>query len=284
METLHQKTEAALQLLRRLKEEFAAPVIFFSGGKDSMVLLDLCRRAGYYAVPCISFTEEWLPRKWAFLRHVAQLWDLEIIEYPPLGAWINETEGKFVMGATWQTGAGNVELPWDVQQPPPEAMQGNELAGPYRCGMKWMSRRTGGVDWQWDLILIGHKDVDTDPVIGPVPLKVDHVPPPDGQPATTWFPLRGWTDADIWAYTTARNLPVDWRRYQQTDGLPIDRETPENPDTMHACVHCLKQCHAGQEVRCPATGEMMPALADRVPRLAALRKPYFGTTAAAANP
>lgn len=271
---LTQKVKATLKVLSELRQQYADPIIFFSGGKDSMVLMDLALRAGYLP-RCIAFTESWLPRKWAFLRGVAADWDLEVIEYPPIEPWAREEEdGRFVMGATWQTGAGNVGLPWDVIEPPPDA---NTLEEPFRCGLQWMSRRTGGIDWKWDLILIGHKNCDRDPVLGAVPLQTNILPPPPGQMATTAFPLRDWTDADVWEYITAAQLPVDWRRYHRgpQDSIPVDRETAENPDAMHACIACLRTKHQGAMVYCPATGQPTPCLADQIIWQPSLRRPYF---------
>lgn len=279
---LTDKIGATMQVLRDLRERFAEPIIFFSGGKDSMVLMHLALIVGY-PPRCIAFTEPWLPRKWAFLRTVAAGWDLEVIEYDPIQAWAREEpNGQFIIGASYQTGGGNIALPWDVIEPSPDA---TTLEAPFRCGLQWMARRTGGIDWIWDLILIGHKNSDAWHVIGDVPLQTDSLPPPPDQPgqaATTAFPLRDWTDADIWEYTTAHRIPVDWRRYHRgpLDPIPVDRDTPENPDAMHACVACLRTRHQGAPVHCPATGQPTPCMADKVIWQPDLRRPYFQPPAA----
>ena len=143
-----------------------------------------------------------------------------------------------------------------------------------------MGRLTGSISWKWDAVMIGHRDVDRDRFLGPLPLRAAHEPLPDGTP-DLWFPLKHWSDREIWDYTRQHNIPVDWRRYSQEAKwedpawVPASVMSEGNNDCLHACVRCLRRETAGQRVHCPQLGEDINSLANDVPRRASLALPYY---------
>lgn len=288
--SLHPYPKAAvarsLEIIREMAEASRAPAILCSWSKDSMVLRDLIRIAGLHW-PVITFMTEWHPRKWAFARQMSEAWDVPIITWHPQRTWVFQQGGaELVLGSTYQMGEDpdvpGIDIHVDVLEPPEDA---TTLPPGYECGMKYLDRTRGSVVWRWDALAIGHRDVDRDKFLGAMPLAHHHVPMPEGHPAL-WFPLKHWTDREIWDYTNHEPLPVDWRRYSREDNwqdpawVPASVLNEHNNDCIHACVRCMKLAPDGTAppVQCPALQQTIDSLATAVPRVDTLAKPYFTPT------
>ena len=259
------RLDTELQLLFQTR----TAALLCSFGKDSMVLCHAITRL-QLAIPIVTFVEEFLPEKWRFARKMALDWSLEIYYPPPMKTWIYEREGKFVLGSSYDIGGGmDIAIPKDVIE--------NDHDDPMpHCGMTYLGRPTGAFHWPWQVAIIGHKDVDTDPVCGGVPLKTDRVPPVAPGMAEAWFPLKDWTDADVWEYHAYYGVPFDRMRYDvHTEALPRNVPNASNTDYLTCCVACLKSSNHGQPVHCPIKGGLIPSMADAVPRMPTLQRDYF---------
>jgi hypothetical protein len=76
------------------------------------------------------------------------------------------------------------------------------------------------------------------------------------------FPLKGWTDEDIWEYTERYNVPQQETRYS----VEYRKELPDkhaNSDYAHICISCCNKKSAAV-VRCPKLGMMVNNIADKV--------------------
>jgi hypothetical protein len=130
------------------------------------------------------------------------------------------------------------------------------------CGLHWLRRpKLSALSWPWKTVFIGHKSSDVDPYEGPVPLKEDTA---EIGNVDVVFPLRHWTDTDVWDYIEEHQIPYDKRRYQDRQELA---DTWLNPDYLRACTACVDPRETRPTVTCPKSGELVPNLGKSVRRL-----------------
>lgn len=236
-------------------ETVERPVILWSGGKDSMVLLDLVRYKMDLNLPVVLFREPWWPQKYAFHDTLAAVWNLEVYSPPPLASTAYQAPDHLVLLARYgMRGSDVIEVPKDVIE---------YDASPtvsWACGVEILERPRGVMEWPWETVLVGHKDCDIDPVLGQVPLKTARHAMPGG--TTLLYPLRHWTDADIWDYIEAHDLPMDEARYHVAERRNwADRGA--NADWFHACTRCLST-PASESVPCPRWQRDIPGRKEGV--------------------
>jgi len=72
---------------------------------------------------------------------------------------------------------------------------------------------------------------------------------------TIGFPLRHWTDEDIWEYIETNHVPFQGTRYKDRKEVP---DTWYNPDWTHACTACIDPREEHEEVFCPKLKRNVP--------------------------
>lgn len=259
--TFDDKIKHATALIRYFPEPRA---LMCSFGKDSMVLLHLAREVlppnpmlvHQYPVHVIYHRHPWFPAKNEFADSVIRSWSLEVFDYAPISTGIKYNDERLELVARYPFGNGCMDLPMNIEEP--------NKRQDFACGLQWMLRpKQNGMTWNWKTVLIGHKSSDVDPFDGPVPLKHDAAKTAD---VNLVFPLRHWTDNDIWDYIEQHHVPYDKRRYAGR------METPNkwlNPDYLHACTACVDP-RQPKEVFCPKLNRMVANVSDGVPRFGAL--------------
>jgi hypothetical protein len=246
-------------------------VLLCSFGKDSMVLLDLIRDAlpqrelncHSYPLPVIYHRHPYFPARHEFAERVIRSWALEVYDFPPVACGVKckgdsrsemvdrdqppsssphlPSPGRLELVTRYQIGSGVIDVPMNTE--PPIARR------PFVCGLQWLTRpKTLGSQWPWQTVFIGHKSSDVDPYEGPVPLKSDHV---QTAGVNAVFPLRHWTDDDVWDYTQTNRLPYDARRYFERSEAG---DKWLNPDYVHACTACIDPRETRRTVPCPKLG------------------------------
>jgi hypothetical protein len=251
-------------------------VLLCSFGKDSMVLLDLIRqvlpaRTGRgrmnchsYPLPVIYHRHPYFPAKHEFADSVIRSWMLEVYDFPPVACGVkcrgqrSEVGGRLELVTRYQIGNGVIDLPMNTEAPIERR--------PFVCGLQWLTRpKTLGAQWPWETVFIGHKSSDVDPYEGPVPLKADRV---ETAGVNAVFPLRHWTDQDVWDYTELNAVPYDKRRYVNR-GEFSDKWL--NPDYIHACTACIDPRVNSKTVLCPKLGgELVRNMGPTVMRMETL--------------
>ena len=250
---MQEKVQAATDLIVRALDGAARPCVLWSGGKDSTVLLHLALLEG--AVECVFWTLPWQRRKLEFAHRLQELWDLTVHDSPPVSAALCQGNGRIDVMEDYELLGANQRL--TVARGTEPVQEGR----PFVCGVDWLERPKARTEFPFDLAMHGHKSCDIDPLSGPVPLEVDVVQCPGG--TETIFPLRDWTDADVWDYTAAYELPWDESRYDaEGKSLP---DKGMNSDYYHACFRCCDE-REGEFVSCPKRGgAMINSIAARVP-------------------
>jgi hypothetical protein len=262
MTTLEEKTAHAKHLIY----EWGAlkAVLLCSFGKDSMVLLHLIREVlparelscHAYPIPVIYHRYPYFPAKHEFAEQVIRSWTLEAYDFPPLHCGVKHNEHRLELVARYQLGRSAIDVPINTEAPLPRRA--------YVCGLEWLQRpKTLGAQWPWETVFIGHKSSDVDPFEGPVPLKYDQTHSTDAR-VNLVFPLRHWTDNDVWDYILAEGVPYDKRRYQDRAELP---DKWLNPDYVHACTACIDPREKAKWVYCPKLNAAVRNMGPTVLRL-----------------
>ncbi len=242
------KIEDSLRFISDILDVYKNPVVLSSFGKDSMVLLHLVRLITK-DIPVIYYRELAMPKKQKFANSVIHDWDLVIHDYPPNSLGFN-CRGDHVMAHTLRyqdIGGGKTIAVGTGLYPPVKEKE-------FLCTLNDLYLRpTGSINFQWDICFHGHKSTDKDNLLGVIPLQKDILKTQGA--ASICYPLRYWTDADIWDYSEENKLPINKDRYQKYMGKWHEMEDKEmNPDCFYACWKCMDKSQA-ESVLCPKTGE-----------------------------
>lgn len=252
------KISDARRVIRAAMGHFRNPCVLWSGGKDSMVLLHLLRMETL-DWPVVCYREPWLPEKQGFVNRVIAEWNLEVWDYAPSAVSLCKGNGRIDILNTYKVGVApdaTMTLARGTEKP----VEGE----PWICGRTtFLGRPLGTFQFPWDAMFIGHKSVDVDPTSGQVPLQTDVMNKPGSSAAV--YPLRHWTDGDVFAYIECFNVPYDESRYELGDDgqwrLLADKR--RNPDYYATCLRCCDP-EEGPFVMCPKLGLEIDNIAERL--------------------
>lgn len=238
------------------------PVVLWSGGKDSTAMLHLITFKVGRKLPVVQWREPRFRQRYAHSDKLAAAWDLEMYDYAPIGYALTD-------GYDIETGKPRFDFVKMYEMAPRKVMflclgteepKANE---PYLCGVEALSRPTGTFNFPWDAAFHGQKSADVDLIKGQVPLAVDALVQ-DGVP-TQFYPMRHWTDADIWNYLEAEGVPNDETRYEKADGVWQHRKDKSaNSDYYPVCWNCINR-HLGDTVFCPKNSCETNNISHRAP-------------------
>jgi len=257
--TLEEKIEAANFLIQNRLRATEKPVICLSFGKDSMVMLDLFLRAGH-KLPVIYWKREHqFPEKNKFANEMIEKYDLEVYDYPPEYTRMIKKDGQIEVINFFSIGKYTIEVPTEIAP-----YKDNEK---FLCGLFDMYLKpTGKFNFPWDTMFIGHKDTDVDPLRGAVPLLVDEYQH-DADAPTFSFPIRHFTNEDIWEYSRRFEVPQDARRYSGDERY--------NNDRYPACTACINPDNP-KTVYCPKYKAEIPNISSKVVWAENIRPAYWG--------
>ena len=245
--------EKSARLIERVMLAHQRPVLLWSAGKDSMVLLHLLRDIGH-DIPCILHREPFAPEKYRFADRIAKEWNLRVFDYPPERSEMWQGKDILAFMRHYRIGPAphsRLRVPKNVLPPEPGI--------PFACAATDVLETPAGhpFDYPFDVALIGHKSSDSDQIAGKVPLRSEWEFPPD-MPAVA-FPLRDWTDRDIWWYTERFNVPQQADRYDVAGRRELESKEL-NSDYFHMCSACVRPGEG--PVVCPKSGQNIPRRAD----------------------
>jgi len=244
------------QTLRRAEywlREFSNPVVLWSGGKDSTAMLHILMFKLGVRLPCVQWREPRFRHRYAHSDLLAREWDLTLYDYAPGRIAIQD-------GYDIETGAPRFDFlkyyQWGhhsalILSLGTEAPKEHEIAsGKYLCGLAdVLQRPTGSFNWPWDSCFHGQKSADVDLIKGAVPLMQDVRRTPDSP--TQLYPMRHWTDDDIFEYLEAEGVPMDPTRYDRASGKwGHKHDKSHNADYYPICWNCVNR-HLSSPVWCP---------------------------------
>ena len=214
----------AIHIFREVAAEFERPVMLYSVGKDSSVLLHLARKAFYpgrVPFPLLHVNTGWkFAEMIAFRDKVVADYDLDLIEYiNPRGA--AETVTPFTHGSSRYTDimktealrqaldAGKYDAAFGGARRDEEASRAKERIYSFRTpDHRWDPRNQRPELWNiYNGMIRSGESVRA-------------------------FPLSNWTEVDIWRYIQAEEIPIvplyfaEKRPYVERDGMMILAEDP----------------------------------------------------------
>lgn len=229
-----------------------------------MVLLHLIRETlpankmgcHSYPLPIIFYRHPFFAFKNEFADSVIRGWGLETYDYLPVASGVKFNDERLELVARYRFGEeGAIDIPMNTEEP---------LARrDFICGLNhWILRpKAAETIFPWQTLFIGHKSADIDPFDGAVPLRCDHA---EIGGSNLIFPLRWWTDNDVWDYIERNAVPHDQRRYRNRAEVS---DTWLNPDYIRACTACIDPRVKAAEVYCPKLGKNVQNFGKHVLRL-----------------
>lgn len=214
----------AIHIFREVAAEFERPVMLYSVGKDSSVLLHLARKAFYpgrVPFPLLHVNTGWkFAEMIAFRDKVVADYDLDLIEYRnPRGDAENVT--PFTHGSSRYTDimktealrnaldAGKYDAAFGGARRDEEASRAKERIYSFRTpDHRWDPRNQRPELWNIYNGMIRNGE------------------------SVRAFPLSNWTEVDIWRYIQAEDIPIvplyfaEKRPFVERDGMMILAEDP----------------------------------------------------------
>lgn len=251
--SLEDKVTGAVSLLRDVLPSYKRPIVASSFGKDSMVVLDLLKHAGF-KLPILFFREPFFPKKYAFANAVIGVNGYIVYDYPPRATFVSQRGSVIEIVNQHDTQGLPILLPTGTKAP--------RDGEPFLCALQDIyNKPLGTYAFPWDVVVGGAKSTDVDPILGPVPLSTAHAL---GSPSVL-FPLRDFTDADVWDYTKHFGLPINHGRYDAANGWREFDDVTYNPDYFTACTACMDETKEAA-VFCPLTGGEVQNVSSKLRR------------------
>lgn len=258
MDKFADKLADAERIIDEALRESKNPVCCFSAGKDSTVMLHILKFRLGVDLPVLFHREPWMHEKYLFGLALLAEWVCTAHDYNPsaVDMWAGENWMAWTNHYQIGTHGGvmvSMALPKNILAPEP--------GKPYLCGkVDIFQRPLGTFNYPWDLAFIGHKNTDEDQIAGKVPLKVDILR--NGYGPKVAFPLRQWSDENVWAYLDANKIPVQENRYDRITRTELKSKRMSG-DYFHACVACLDRRNPAT-VHCPKLNEVIPNISAQV--------------------
>jgi hypothetical protein len=237
------KEQTTLEFINEQIRAYKNPVLFWSGGKDSMVLLHLMYSHGI-RMPVVYYRDPWFPRKNRFVNLVIDSYLLECHDYPPLRVSLKHSPQMVALVSEYSTSPASVA---SVLKNTIEYRDGDDERD-FLCGVRFLMRPCSTFAFPWDVALVAHKDCDTDPIYGLIPLHSNVVYRDEGPDYV--FPLKEWTHDEVWDYTIRYDVPCQADRYDVKNRTEWEDKT-FNSDWYPVCIRCVDKRTPGAKVFCP---------------------------------
>jgi hypothetical protein len=251
------KIQETTDFLFETIKQYRNPALYISFGKDSMAMLHLALSRNI-RLPIIYHRDPFFPRKNAFADQVISLWNLEVWDYPPVS--VSLCHGKEMVALVNEYASG----PSSRVSVLKNALEFKDGDNPddFLCGLNFLMRPCGFINYKWDATFVAHKDVDEDQIFGVVPLQSNIVYQDQGPDFV--FPLKEWTHADVWDYTEEFKVPFQGDRYDIAHRCEWPDKTT-NSDWYPTCIRCIDKRIQGQIVFCPKLQKEIKNVADAAP-------------------
>lgn len=242
---MENKIKSAIKNIELGLSNSGKPVIAWSGGKDSMALLDLVYNKVGVKLPVVFFREQWQPHKYAFQNRIIEEWGLEVYTWHPTYSMFQQTGDEFEVQNKYIFDNTDMTCPTGIT--PIEEGQ------PWVCALDIYDRpKNNGIIAGWDVMFVGHKHCDSDPIYGgDAGVRVDVRINPNQ--CNAYYPMKDWTHDDVFQYCEENNVPIQLDRYEKVEGKWGEMDDRSNNcDYVHACTKCVdKRENAPKFVHCP---------------------------------
>ena len=241
---IEQKIEEAKAIIQQALASALLPIVLWSAGKDSMVLLWLFRQLGV-KLPVFFFREPFQEHKFEFANYIIREWALDVRTALPAARYLIGDKTVEVVNLLRTGPDTTFYLPTGINQV-------EQPRAEWECGLMLLNAPTPeAIQWEWDVAFIGHRSEDVDPVHGAIPLQA---PTARLGNTTLVYPLHNWPTADIWEASRRFFIPQNLNRYDPFNDFQELRDYRANPDYMDICVACC-YANAPARVHCPKLGQ-----------------------------
>jgi hypothetical protein len=261
---LKDKVKKSLEVIEEQLSYHNRPVIWSSFGKDSLVLMDLIYRIDKN-IPILFCKEYFCFEKYEHAERIIKRNNLTVYSYPPIITALQccEYEGQ----TEWEI-QNYYSLPNGKNFTCPTGIVDNPKSK--HCALRNIySKPFANVNYIWDCQFIGHKSTDTDAFYNSLELN-DYVYKQEGVP-TFIFPLKDWTDADIWEFIHSRGINYNSKRYVRgikklfvNGWRGQNPDVTYNPDYFECCLECMKKENTGKKVFCPYYNDEIDCIAEKI--------------------
>jgi hypothetical protein len=252
------KVQSAIKNIETCLSVSKKPCLAWSGGKDSMALLDLVFKKVGVKVPVVFYREQWQPSKYAFQNRIIEEWGLEVYTWHPTFSSFQQTDDEFEVQNKYIFDNTDMTCPTGITP--------IEEDKPWVCAMDIYNRpKNPGIIAGWDGMLVGHKLCDSDPIYGgDAGVRVDVRINP-GQ-CNAFYPMKNWTHDDVFQYCEENNVPIQTSRYEKVNGKWSEKvDRTHNCDYVHACTACIdRRKSAPKFVHCPKLDCTIENISQRV--------------------
>lgn len=219
------------------------PIIACSFGKDSQVMLHLIRqiRTDIPVLHLRSFAHE---TKHDFAEDEIGRLGLLMVEPRPVRTDVVAKGDHVEVIEEYRLNDNGATLYFPLEPEP------DHVPGPNsHCALEKLNQPAVGEPLGVDCIFIGHRNDDVDPIHGAIQLESDTA---ETGGVLFVYPLRAWTEADIWAASELLSIPQNQARY-------IRKDMDANADYFKLCCECLKPTDA-ESIICPKINEQVYAI------------------------
>lgn len=235
-------------MIRELLEVARRPAVALSGGRDSMVVLDMVRK--YQPdIEVLVFKTDFAPHQWAIVDNLIREWDLTVFSPPPRASYLVPNGDELARVDEYEIGAATLPVLRDF------------VHDDSRCALEMERKFLPASPLDFDLIFVGTRKGDRSEATGQ-PLR-ESVSKING--LTLAAPLFFWSDATVeWA---AQGLPYAKEWYE-------DGDVRFDTGNLLACSRCLGG--GGDEpVACPKANMEIPGVVwDKAAMLRAFREKF----------
>lgn len=255
---MEKKINNALKNIETCLKHSSKPVLAWSGGKDSMALLDLVFKKVGAKIPVFFFVEQWQPSKYSFQNRIIEDWGLEVYSWPPALSNFQQTDDEFEVQNMYVFDNSKVTCPTGITP--------IEEGKSWVCALDIYNRpKSPGITTGWDGMLFGHKLCDSDPIYGgDAGTRIDARIVPNE--CNVFFPMKDWTHDDVFQYCEDYDVPIQTSRYEKVDGKWREKEDrTNNCDYVHACTACVDRRESAPKfVHCPKLDCVIENVSSRV--------------------
>ena len=232
-----EKVKRSREIISTILSQYRAPIINAGFGKDSICLVHLCNRDMKLGLPIMFHRDPYFPLKYRFANMIIQKWGLVCWDTPACNTSVFYHNGVFEVARHYPIGGGhNLALCALLYSPD------RYVEGEYLCALRDIYQQPlGDFDFRWDLMLSGHRFVETKPHSGHQQAGIKWTHKHNPGTADVLYPLRDWTDQDIYQYHVEAGIPVNTDVYEEKDGALVPKEdNTYNPDRRPACFECMR--------------------------------------------
>jgi 3'-phosphoadenosine 5'-phosphosulfate sulfotransferase (PAPS reductase)/FAD synthetase len=239
---MQNKIDQAKAIIRMVAKHYKKPVVFTGFGKDSICNLHLCRSLGFNW-PVIFYRDMFFPQKYRYANKMICDWNLACYDYPPRTTGLFYRNGIFEIVKGYSIGFATLSFCAALYRPE------FYIEGEYLCAYQdlYLQPTCQNYDFRWDVGIMGFRYTESKPHSAGQSSELSWVNKHNIGSCDTVFPIRDWTNQEVYQYIVENGIPINTDVYEVKDGELVPKINPRtgeidstyNPDRRPACYECM---------------------------------------------